>query len=183
MRPAAAKAELSLANAMGQLDAGDGDGRAVEGLEPRHRCAAPFDRSMILLSDVIQILAGSHREVAPARMLFAQQPQRAPTGHVAIECHLARYARPSSGLGPDRTADTCIPTHAEPDDVRIEGALAVKWITGNWLRHSAPPKMFAHSSRYPWMHYKDSPSASIEMTSHFFRSNIKHQTAALQPAS
>ena len=56
---ATANGELSLANAMGQLDAGDGDGRAVEGLEPRHRCAAPFDRSMILLNDVVQILAGS----------------------------------------------------------------------------------------------------------------------------
>ena len=65
LRPAAAEAELSLANAMGPLDAGYGDGRVVEGLEPRHRCAAPFDRSMILLNDVVQIRAGLRVDVAP----------------------------------------------------------------------------------------------------------------------
>ena len=93
MRPAAAKRNLFLANAVRQLDTGDGDGRVLEGLEPRHRCAAPLDRPMVLLNNVIQVLAGSHLDVALARMLFAQEPQRAPTGHVAIMRHFARYAR------------------------------------------------------------------------------------------
>src|ERR1022692_3307460 len=47
------KRELSLANAMGQLDAGNRDGRVCEGLEGRHRYTASFDRPMILLDEVI----------------------------------------------------------------------------------------------------------------------------------
>src|SRR5450755_1115882 len=48
---AAAKRELSLANAMGQLDASDRDGRVRERLEPSHRRTASLDRPMILLDN------------------------------------------------------------------------------------------------------------------------------------
>src|ERR1039457_3586279 len=69
---AAAKRELPLANAMGQLDASDRDGRVRERLEPSHRRTASLDRPMILLDDVVQILAGPHLDVPPARMVSAQ---------------------------------------------------------------------------------------------------------------
>jgi hypothetical protein len=75
---AAAKRELSLANSMGQLDAGDRDGCVRERLEPSHRRTASLDRPMILLDDVVQIFAGPHFDVTPARMLSAQLLWRFP---------------------------------------------------------------------------------------------------------
>src|ERR1019366_2125308 len=86
---AAAKQELSLANAMGQLDAGDRDGRVRERLEPSHRRTASLARPMILLDDVVQIFAGAHLDVPPARMLSAPQAQCAPTRHMTVETHFA----------------------------------------------------------------------------------------------
>ncbi len=85
----AAKRELSLANAMGQLDASDRDGRVRERLEPSHRRTASLDCPMILLDDVVQIFAGPHFDVTPARMLSAQQPRCAPTRHMTIGSHFA----------------------------------------------------------------------------------------------
>ena len=40
-----------------------------------------------------QNLQSSHFDVAPAGVFFSQQPQRAPTGRVAIERHVARHTR------------------------------------------------------------------------------------------
>src|ERR1035441_9496719 len=87
--PATPQRELSLANAMGQLDASDRDGRVRQRLEPSHRRTASLDRPMILLDDVVQIFAGPHLDVPPARMLSAQQPQCAPTRHMTVEIHFA----------------------------------------------------------------------------------------------
>src|ERR1019366_8670404 len=86
---ATSKRELSLANAMCQLNSGNGDGRIRERFEPSHRRTAPLDRPMILLDDVVQILAAPHLDVPPARMLSAQQPQCAPTRHMTVESHFA----------------------------------------------------------------------------------------------
>src|ERR1017187_9410105 len=86
---AAAKRELSLANAMGQLDASDRDGRVRERLEPSHRRTASLDRPMILLDQVVEVLVRAHLDVPPARMLSAQQPQCAPTRHMTVENHFA----------------------------------------------------------------------------------------------
>src|SRR5271169_1698154 len=47
--PATPERELSLANTVGELDAGNRDRRVLERLEPRHRCTASLDRPMILL--------------------------------------------------------------------------------------------------------------------------------------
>jgi hypothetical protein len=44
---------------------------------------------MILLDDVVQIFAGPHFNVTPARMLSAQQPQCAPTRHMTVQSHFA----------------------------------------------------------------------------------------------
>jgi hypothetical protein len=47
--PTAPERELSLADPMGKLDAGQCNGRGPERLKVSHRGAAAFDRSMILL--------------------------------------------------------------------------------------------------------------------------------------
>src|SRR5450631_4215139 len=69
--------ELSLANAMGELDAGNRDGRVCEGLEARHRCTASLDRAVVLLDEVVQIPVRPYLHVAPAGVFTSQQPQRA----------------------------------------------------------------------------------------------------------
>src|ERR1035438_1205858 len=71
---ATSKRELSLANAMCQLNSGNGDGRIRERLEPSHRRTASLDRPMILLDDVVQILAGPPPDVPPARVPSAHRP-------------------------------------------------------------------------------------------------------------
>ena len=99
-RPATAtsatpKRELVLANAVGEFDAGERNGRVVERLEASHRGAAPLDRAVLLLDEVVKILVRANFDVSPTRMFAPQQPQRSPTRHVAIQCHLARNARKS----------------------------------------------------------------------------------------
>jgi hypothetical protein len=51
--PTAPERELSLANPMGEFDSGQGNGRAAERLEGSHRSASTFDRSMILLNEIV----------------------------------------------------------------------------------------------------------------------------------
>src|ERR1035438_5313500 len=102
---AAAKRELSLANAMGQLDASDRDGRVRERLEPSHRRTASLARPMILRDDVVQIFAGPHLDVPPARMLSAQQPQCAPTRHMTVESH---FAWDACSVRRERLAKECL---------------------------------------------------------------------------
>jgi len=52
-------------NAMRQLNASDRDLSVGEGLEARHRCAAPLDRSVILLDKIVQVLRASQSYIAP----------------------------------------------------------------------------------------------------------------------
>src|SRR5450755_1438625 len=102
---ATSKRELSLANAMCQLNSGNGDGRIRERLEPSHRRTASLDRPMILLDDVVQIFAGPHFDVTPARMLSAQQPQCAPTRHMTVESH---FAWDACSVRRERLAKECL---------------------------------------------------------------------------
>src|ERR1039457_3971765 len=93
-RPAAAstdtsKRELSLPNAMCQLNSGNGDGRIRERFEPSHRCATPLDRAVVLLDQVVEVLVRAHLDVPPARVFTSQQPQCAPTRHMTVESHFA----------------------------------------------------------------------------------------------
>ena len=60
-------------NAMRQLDSGNGDGRIVERLEAGHRGTAPFDRAMILLNDIVEVLAGPYFDVPPPRIFPSKQ--------------------------------------------------------------------------------------------------------------
>jgi hypothetical protein len=87
------KRELSLANAMSKLDAGNRDDRVLERIETRHRRTASLDRPMILLNQVVQIFVRPHFDIPPVRMFTSQQPQRAMAGNVSIERHFARHAR------------------------------------------------------------------------------------------
>ncbi|MGF6810795.1 hypothetical protein OKW30_005987 [Paraburkholderia sp. Clong3] len=52
----AGEIELAFANAMHQFDAGEGNGGAVEPLEPKHHVYPRFDVAVILLNEVIQVL-------------------------------------------------------------------------------------------------------------------------------
>jgi hypothetical protein len=78
---------------MRKLNARDRDGGVGERLESGHGDAAPLDRTMVLLNNVVQVFAASDLDVPPAGMLPSQQPQRPMTRHVSIERDLARHSR------------------------------------------------------------------------------------------
>jgi hypothetical protein len=50
---AAPERELALSNSMCQLNSGERDGCSSKRLEAHHGSAAAFDRTMILLNDVV----------------------------------------------------------------------------------------------------------------------------------
>ena len=75
---------------MSQLDSRKRDRRVVDGFEPHHGCTASLDRTVVLLDDVVEVLAGSNFHFAPDWMLSPQAPQRAPTRHVTIDGDLPR---------------------------------------------------------------------------------------------
>ena len=91
------KRELSLANTMGEFDAGDRNGRARERLEPGHRRTSSLDRAVVLLDEVVEILVRPYLHVAPAGVFTAQQPQRTPARHMTVERHFAWNARRARG--------------------------------------------------------------------------------------
>jgi hypothetical protein len=86
----AAKRELSLANTVGEFDAGDRDGGIGERLEACHRCASPLDRTMVLLDEVVEVTICANRYVAPTRMLASKQPQRATVRDMTVQRNLPR---------------------------------------------------------------------------------------------
>jgi hypothetical protein len=62
---------------MGKLDTGQGNGRTPERLKaPNHRGAAAFDRSMILLDEIIEVRVTSHLNILRLRILPPQKPKR-----------------------------------------------------------------------------------------------------------
>jgi hypothetical protein len=86
--------ELSFAYPMGKLDAGQGNGRTPERLEASdHRGAPAFDRSMILLNDIVEVPVISHLNIFPLRILAPQKSKRHVALQVAIERDLARPPR------------------------------------------------------------------------------------------
>src|SRR5450631_3654354 len=135
-RPAAAstatsKRELSLANAMCQLNSGNGNGRIRERFEPGHRRAASLDGAVVLLDEVVEVLVCTHLHVPPARMLASQQPQCAPTRHMTVERHFSRDTRQvrRECLAKERLCggDTAVPAQQEVDGlaVLVDGAIKV----------------------------------------------------------
>jgi hypothetical protein len=67
--------ELPLPNPVGKLDAGQCNGRTPERLEACHRGAPAFDRPMILLNEIVEVLATPHLNVLPLRVLPPQKPK------------------------------------------------------------------------------------------------------------
>ena len=68
--------ELSFAYPMGKFDAGQGNDRAPERLEAsHHRGASAFDRSMILLNEIVEVLITSRLNILPFRVLAPQKPK------------------------------------------------------------------------------------------------------------
>jgi hypothetical protein len=59
---------------MGRLDASQCNSRTPEGLEASHRGASAFDRAMILLNKIVEVLATPHLNVLPLRILPPQKP-------------------------------------------------------------------------------------------------------------
>jgi hypothetical protein len=84
---------IALANSVSELDAGECDRRVGERLEPGHRRAAPLDRAVVLLNELVEVLVRPHFHVPPARMLAPQQPESTAARHVSVERQLARHAR------------------------------------------------------------------------------------------
>jgi hypothetical protein len=76
---------------MGKLDARQSNGRAPERLEASHRGTSAFDRSMILLDQIVEVLATPYLNVLPLRIL----PPQKSKGQVALLKAIDRYlARP-----------------------------------------------------------------------------------------
>lgn len=90
---------MPLAYTMGELDAGQCSGRAPERLEASHSGAAAFDRSMILLDQIVEVLTTSHVNVLPPRILPPQIPKGQVALHVAVERDLARPPRQTCRKG------------------------------------------------------------------------------------
>ena len=91
---------------MRELDARDRHRCGLEGLEPEHRRASSLDRSVILLDDIVEVLAGSNMHAPPHRMLSPKQPEGAVAGPITVEGHLLRRTvrmrgegLPEEGLG------------------------------------------------------------------------------------
>jgi hypothetical protein len=79
---------------MGKLDAGQCNGRTAERLEaPPNRGAAAFNRSMILLNEIVEVPATPHLNVLPLRILPPQIPKGQVTLLEAIERYIARPPR------------------------------------------------------------------------------------------
>jgi len=90
---------------MGKLDAGQRNGRTPERLEASHRGASAFDRSMILLNEIVEVLVRPHLNVLPLRILPPQKSQ----GQVALLEAIERYlARPPRQTPRQRLAEECL---------------------------------------------------------------------------
>jgi hypothetical protein len=76
----------------GKLDTGQGNGRTPERLgASSHRGSSAFNRSMILLNEIVEVLITSHLNMLPLRILAPQKPK----GHVALQVAIERdLARP-----------------------------------------------------------------------------------------
>jgi hypothetical protein len=78
---------------MGKLDADQGNGRTPERLEASHGRASAFDRSMILLNEIVEVLATPHLKELPLRILAPQKPKGQVALLESIERYLARSSR------------------------------------------------------------------------------------------
>ncbi len=82
--------EPALTDPMGQLNPRKRERRGPERLQPQHRRAAPLDRVVILLNDVVEIATRSHRHGLPSWILLTEQPQTAMGRGVSVKVDLLR---------------------------------------------------------------------------------------------
>jgi len=75
---------------MSEFDSRKGDGRIAERLEAGHRGAAPFDRAMVLLDDIVKVLGGSYLHVHPFWIFPSKQSKGSMARHMAIQRYFAR---------------------------------------------------------------------------------------------
>jgi hypothetical protein len=92
--------ELAFANAMHQLDAGDGSSRIPEAFEPEHYVHPRFDVPMILLDQVVQVFRGSQFRSLGQRRVGLHLADRSMRCRVAVQSDRCRSASLSSGQDP-----------------------------------------------------------------------------------
>lgn len=90
--PSGSKRELALADPMGQLEAGQRDGRRPERLEPEHGLASALNGAMDLLDDVVEVRTVAHQNILPAEVLSPEQPQPQVARGVSVQSNLLRPA-------------------------------------------------------------------------------------------
>ena len=77
--------ELTFSNPMHEFNTGDGDRGAPKPLQSKHWTQTKFDRSVILLYQVIQIFRGSNFGSLPALMFTKDFPRRPMRSLIAVE--------------------------------------------------------------------------------------------------
>jgi hypothetical protein len=116
---------------MGELNSGQCNGRTFEGLETSHRSASAFDRPMILLNEIVEVLVTPHLHEFPLWILTPQKPKGRVALLKAIECYLARPPRqtPRKSFAEEclSSGDTAIGTEQKIDRfaVLVDGPIQV----------------------------------------------------------
>ena len=67
------EAELSFSNSMGKLDTRQGNVRSPKRFEAGHWSTSPFDRSVVLLNEIVEIARAPHLDILPSRILPSQK--------------------------------------------------------------------------------------------------------------
>jgi len=130
------QSELSLADAMHQLDAGDRDRRIPEHLEPEHRHCALLHTSMVLLNQVVQVLRRAQLRVRRKGAIGFQLSHRAARCDVADQRDCLRGALPVFDHFPkERLCGGDIASRTQPEIDRparpVNGALQVAPLASN----------------------------------------------------
>ena len=81
---------LTFPDPMREFNAGDGDRGAPKALQSKHRTQTKFDRSMVLLDEIVQIFRGPYFGPLAAPMLAEDFPRRPTRSLVIIKCDGAR---------------------------------------------------------------------------------------------
>jgi hypothetical protein len=82
--------KLGFLNLMNEFDVGDGGGRMIAALEPRHRSHSLFDSAVVLFDHIIQIAVRPHKELNGQETLpleFAHSDMR---GGISVKGNLLR---------------------------------------------------------------------------------------------
>src|SRR6266481_798880 len=125
------QSELSLVDAMHQLDAGDRDRRIPEPLEAEHHRDAPLHAPMVLLNQVVQVLRRAQLRVRGQRAIGFQLAHRTVRCSVAVQRDCLRGALLASDrFAKERLGGRDIALGAQPEVDRparpIDGTVEVE---------------------------------------------------------